>query len=69
MKAEVSPCKMTASYGPSAMFGGWACSCAGIFYVAREDGMQVLLGKDREAWALHVPGIAAMITQGRRMSG
>lgn len=53
-----------------AMFGGWAWMVRGnLLCGAREDGMLVRLGKDRDSWALAIPGIAPMVMQGRRMNG
>jgi hypothetical protein len=37
--------------------------------VRRDGGMLVRLGKDNDAWALKIPGIALMVMQGRKMSG
>ena len=53
-----------------AMFGGWAWLVNGNFLCgARDDGMLVRLGKDRDAWALKIPGIVPMTSRGRRMQG
>lgn len=53
-----------------AMFGGMAWLVRGnLLCGARHDGMLVRLGKDKDAWALSVPGVAPMIMQGRRMNG
>jgi hypothetical protein len=53
-----------------AMFGGWVWLVNGnLLCGAREDGMLVRLGKDKDAWALQIPGIVPMISQGRRMQG
>ena len=53
-----------------AMFGGWAWLVNGNFLCgARDDGMLVRLGKDRDAWALKIPGIVPMTSRGRRMRG
>ncbi|MBV8121201.1 MAG: cold-shock protein [Alphaproteobacteria bacterium] len=52
------------------MFGGWAWLLRGHLLVgARDDGMLVRLGKDRDEWALAQADIAPMISRGRRMSG
>jgi TfoX N-terminal domain len=52
------------------MFGGMAWLVNGnLLCGAREDGMLVRLGKDNDAWALKVPGIAPMVMQGRTMNG
>jgi TfoX N-terminal domain len=53
-----------------AMFGGRAWLLHGnLLCGARNDGMLVRLGKDNDAWALAMPGIEPMITQGRPMHG
>jgi len=53
-----------------AMFGGWAWLLNGnLLCGARDTGMLVRLGRDRDGWALALPGIAPMIMQGRRMQG
>jgi hypothetical protein len=53
-----------------AMFGGVAWLLDGnLLCGAREDGMLVRLGKERDGWALKVPGIAPMTMRGRAMSG
>jgi hypothetical protein len=53
-----------------AMFGGWAWLKKGnLLCGARGDGMLVRLGKDRDAWALKIPGIVPMTSRGRRMQG
>ncbi len=53
-----------------AMFGGWAWLVNGnLLCGARDDGMLVRLGKDRDAWALKIPGIVPMLSRGRRMEG
>ena len=53
-----------------AMFGGMAWLLNGnLVCGAREDGMLIRLGKDKDAWALKLPGIAPMEAQGRTMSG
>jgi len=53
-----------------AMFGGWAWLLDGnLLCGARGDGMLVRLGKDKDAWALQVPGVAPMILGTRRMHG
>ena len=52
------------------MFGGWAWLLYGnLLCGAREDGMLIRLGRDKEGWALKVPGIVPMISRGRRMHG
>ena len=53
-----------------AMFGGMAWLVNGnLLCGAREDGMLVRLGKDNDAWALKISGIAQMVMQGRKMNG
>ena len=53
-----------------AMFGGIAWLVRGnLLCGARHDGMLVRLGKDKDGWALKVPGVAPMIMQGPRMNG
>ncbi|HLJ85692.1 MAG TPA: TfoX/Sxy family protein [Candidatus Angelobacter sp.] len=53
-----------------AMFGGMAWLVNGnLLCGARHDGMLVRLGKDKDAWALAIPGIIPMIMQGRTMNG
>ncbi|HEY6491075.1 MAG: TfoX/Sxy family protein [Terracidiphilus sp.] len=53
-----------------AMFGGWAWLVNGnLLCGARTDGMLIRLGKENETWALAIPGVAPMISRGRRMSG
>lgn len=52
------------------MFGGMAWLLHGnLLCGAREDGMLVRLGKDKDTWALKLPGIAPMDIQGRIMNG
>lgn len=53
-----------------AMFGGRAWLLNGnLLCGARDDGMLVRLGKDRDRWALEMPGVAPMISRGRPMQG
>ncbi|MGC1548598.1 MAG: TfoX/Sxy family protein [Rhodanobacter sp.] len=53
-----------------AMFGGWAWLMNGhLLCGARDDGMLVRLGQDRDGWALRLPGIIPMISRDRRMPG
>jgi hypothetical protein len=57
-------------YTEKAMFGGWAWLLHGnLVCGARQDGMLARLGKNRDGWALALPGIAPMISAGRTMSG
>jgi len=52
------------------MFGGrtWLLNGA-LLCGARDDGMLVRLGADRDGWALEIPDVAPMISRGRRMRG
>jgi hypothetical protein len=53
-----------------AMFGGMAWLVNGnLLCGARDDGMLIRLGKDRDAWALKIAGIIPMMIRGRPMSG
>ena len=53
-----------------AMFGGWAWLVNGnLVCGAREGSMLVRLGKDKDAWALKISGIAPMVMRGRQMNG
>jgi len=53
-----------------AMFGGWTWLLNGnLLCGARHDGMLARIGKSNEDWALKTPGIAPMVSRGRRMSG
>jgi hypothetical protein len=53
-----------------AMFGGWAWLLHGnLLCGARHDGMLARIGKANEGWALALPGVAPMISRGRRMGG
>ena len=53
-----------------AMFGGWAWLLNGnLLFGARDAGLLVRLGKDRDDWALRVPGIERAIMRGRAMQG
>ena len=53
-----------------AMFGGLAWLVNGnLLCGSRDDGMLVRLGKDNDAWALKIPGVAPMVMQGRKMTG
>jgi TfoX N-terminal domain len=53
-----------------AMFGGMAWLVNGNLLCGASDaGMLVRLGKDNDAWALKIPGIALMVMQGRKMNG
>jgi hypothetical protein len=53
-----------------AMFGGRAWLLSGnLLCGARDDGMLVRLGMDRDGWALETPDIVPMISRGRRMRG
>ena len=53
-----------------AMFGGWAWLLHGnLLCAARRGGLLLRVGKDNEAWATGIPGVATMIMRGRRMAG
>ena len=53
-----------------AMFGGWAWLLNGNLLVgARSDGMLARLGKGNDAWALGLPDVSRMVSQGRAMDG
>ena len=53
-----------------AMFGGRAWLLSGnLLCGARDDGMLVRLGRDRDGWALELPDVAPMISRGQRMQG
>jgi hypothetical protein len=53
-----------------AMFGGVAWLVDGnLLCGARDDGMLIRLGKDRDTWALKIAGIVPMMMQGRQMNG
>jgi TfoX/Sxy family transcriptional regulator of competence genes len=53
-----------------AMFGGMAWLVNGnLLCGASDGGMLVRLGKDNDAWALKIPGVALMVMQGRKMNG
>lgn len=53
-----------------AMFGGWAWLLDGkLLCGARNDGMLVRLGRDKDGWALATPGIVPMFSGTRRMQG
>jgi hypothetical protein len=52
------------------MFGGWAFMVRGHLLVcARHDGMLVRLGRSNDAWALALPGAAALLSRSRPMAG
>jgi hypothetical protein len=52
------------------MFGGRAWLLHGnLLCCARDDGMLVRLGRDKDGWALEVSDIVPMISRVRRMSG
>jgi hypothetical protein len=53
-----------------AMFGGRAWLLNGnLLCGARDDGMLVRLGMDKDGWALETPEIVPMMPRGRRMRG
>jgi hypothetical protein len=52
------------------MFGGWMWLLHGnLLCGAREEGLLVRLGKDRDGWALAIDGIEPMFSGARRMHG
>lgn len=52
------------------MFGGWAWLVNGnLLCAARTNSMLVRLGKEKEGWALELPGVIPMMMHGRRMQG
>ena len=58
------------AYTEKAMFGGWAWMLRGnLLCCARTDGLLVRLGKDRDGWALALPGMQRMHSAGRPMMG
>ena len=53
-----------------AMFGGRAWLLNGnLLCGARDDGMLVRLGADKDSWALSTPDVVPMISRSRRMRG
>jgi hypothetical protein len=53
-----------------AMFGGMAWLRNGnLLCGARQDGLLVRVGKEKDAWALKLPGVARMEMNGRALSG
>ena len=62
--------EITRGLTQKAMFGGWAWQMNGnLLCGARDDGMLVRLGKDKDSWALQIPGIVPMFSGDRRMNG
>lgn len=52
------------------MFGGLALLLDGhLLCAARDDGLLIRLGKDRDGWALGLTGIAPMVQARRPMTG
>jgi hypothetical protein len=52
------------------MFGGWAYLLHGnLLCGARRGSLILRVGKNNEAWANQIPGVATAIMGGRRMSG
>lgn len=52
------------------MFGGWAWLLHGnLLCGARRGSLLLRVGKDNEAWANQIPGVATAVMGGRRMSG
>ena len=60
----------TRGLSEKAMFGGWAYLLHGNLLIgARRGSLLLRVGKDNEAWANQIPGVATAIMGGRRMSG
>ncbi len=60
----------TRGLSEKAMFGGWAYLLHGNLLIgARQGSLLLRVGKDNEAWANQIPGVAPAIMGGRRMSG
>jgi hypothetical protein len=60
----------TRGFSEKAMFGGWAWLLHGnLLCGARRGSLLLRVGKDNEAWANEIPGVATAIMGGRRMSG
>ena len=58
------------AYAEKGMFGGWAWILNGnLLCCARSDGMLARLGKERDAWALALPGVTRMMSGERPMVG
>src|ERR1700761_8404464 len=58
------------SLSEKSMFGGWAWLLHGnLLCGARRGSLLLRVGKDNEAWADQIPGVATAIMRGRRMSG
>src|SRR6201996_3977584 len=58
------------SLSEKSMFGGWAYLLHGnLLCGARRGSLLLRVGKDNEAWANEIPGVATAIMGGRRMSG
>ena len=59
-----------AGFTEKAMFGGWAWLLDGnLVFGARDTGLLARLGKGNDVWALALPDVEPMISQGRRMAG
>jgi hypothetical protein len=60
----------TSGLSEKAMFGVWAWLLHGnLLCGARRGSLLLRVGKDNEAWANDIPGVATAIMGGRRMSG
>jgi TfoX N-terminal domain len=60
----------TRDLSEKAMFGGWVWLLHGnLLCGARRGSLLLRVGKDNEAWANEIPGVATAIMGGRRMSG
>lgn len=53
-----------------AMFGGWGFLLHGnLLCGARRGSLMLRVGRENEAWALEIPGVAPVVMRGRRMHG
>jgi hypothetical protein len=58
------------AFSEKSMFGGWAYLLYGNLLIgARHGSLLLRVGKDNEAWANQIPGVATAIMGGRRISG
>ena len=60
----------TRGLSEKSMFGGWAWLLHGnLLCGARRGSLPLRVGKDNEAWANQIPGVATAIMGGRRSTG
>jgi hypothetical protein len=59
----------TRGLSEKAMFGGWAWLLHGNLLCGVRRSLLLRVGKDNEAWANQIPGVATAVMRGRRMSG